>query len=242
MSVSPTSRVAVIGGTSGIGLAVARAVAATGAHVVVGSRSEQSVKQALSELPANSSGHVVDVTQSASLETFFQHVGTFDHLAYTAGDDLVRGLISDYDAEQAHRFFDVRFFRALDAVRLALPHLNPTGSITLTAGAAALNGGTGKLLGSTVGGAVISAARSLAAELAPIRVNVVAPGIVRTPLWSGMPQDAREALFERGATGTLLGRVAEPEDVGQAFVALMAQDYLTGNLTVVDGGSVLAQK
>ena len=239
MSLTPASRVVIIGGTSGIGLAVAQAAAAAGAGVVVGSRSEQSVKQALGVLPANATGHPVDVTQPASLEAFFGQVGTFDHLAYTAGDDLVRGLIADYDAEQARKFFDVRLFRALDAVRVALPYLTPNGSITLTAGAAALHGGAGKLLGATIGGAVITAARSLAAELAPIRVNAVAPGIVRTPLWADLPPQARDALFENGGKGTLLGRVAEPEDVGQAFVSLMTQDYLTGNLTVVDGGSVL---
>ena len=239
MSLTSASRVVIVGGTSGIGLAVAQAAAATGAQVVVGSRSEESVKQALAVLPENATGHRVDVTDQASLVTFFNQLGTFDHLAYTAGDELVRGLISEYDPEQAHRFFDVRLFRALDTVRLALPHISPAGSITLTAGAAALHGGAGKLLGSTIGGAVITAARSLAAELAPIRVNVVAPGIVRTPLWSGLPEPARLGLFEMASKGTLLGRVAEPEDVGQAFVALMAQDYLTGNLTVVDGGSVL---
>jgi NAD(P)-dependent dehydrogenase (short-subunit alcohol dehydrogenase family) len=229
----------IVGGTSGIGLAVAQAAAATGAQVVVGSRFEESVKQALAVLPASAAGHPVDVTDQTSIAAFFDQLGTFDHLAYTAGDELVRGLISEYDPEQAHRFFDVRLFRALDTIRLALPHMTSAGSITLTAGAAALHGGAGRLLGSTVSGAVITAARSLAVELAPVRVNVVAPGVVRTPLFSELPEQAREGLFKMAAKGTLLGRVGEPEDVGRAFVSLMEQDYLTGNLTVVDGGSVL---
>lgn len=181
----------------------------------------------------------VDVTSPASLASFFAEVGAFDHLVYTAGDALARGVIADYDPERAHEFFDIRLFRALDAVRAALPTLSGTGSVTLTSGAAAFHGGTGRLLGTTVSAAVIAAARSLAAELAPIRVNVVAPGIVRTPLWSSLPLEAQEALFARAGGETLLGRVAEPEDVAKAYVALMEQDYVTGNVSIIDGGRLL---
>ncbi|MET0424448.1 MAG: SDR family oxidoreductase [Actinoplanes sp.] len=230
MSLPPSARVVVIGGTSGIGLAVAQAVATAGAQVIVGSRSGHSAA-----LP----GRPVDVTSPASLAAFFAEVGAFDHLVYTAGDALARTVIADYDPQQAHDFFDIRLFRALDTVRHALPTLHPTGSVTLTSGAAAFRGGPGKLLGSTVSAAVIAAARSLAAELAPIRVNVVAPGIVRTPLWSAMPPETQQAFFTQAGGATLLGRVAEPEDVAKAFLTLMDQDYVTGNVAVLDGGSLL---
>jgi NAD(P)-dependent dehydrogenase (short-subunit alcohol dehydrogenase family) len=232
---SSSSHVVVLGGTSGIGLAVARAVATTGAAVTVGSRSEQSVKQALATLSGRVDGSVVDVTSSASLASFFAGAGPIDHLVYTAGDDLVRGTIADYDAGRARDFFGVRLFHALDAVRLALPTLSSSGSVTLTSGAAAFRGGPGRLVGAAVSGAVIAAGRSLAVELAPIRVNVVAPGIVRTPLWSGTPAEILDGL----GAGTLLGRVAEPEDVARMYVGLLDQDYVTGAVHVVDGGSIL---
>jgi NAD(P)-dependent dehydrogenase (short-subunit alcohol dehydrogenase family) len=235
MSLSSSTRVVVIGGTSGIGLAVAQAAASAGAQVVVGSRSERSLKEALAALPEPATGRTVDVTAPDSLTSFFADAGVFDHLIYTAGDVLVRDAMSDYDPQRAHDFSDIRLFRALDAVRLALPTLSSTGSVTLTSGAAAFRGGTGKLLGSTVSGAVIAAARSLAVELAPIRVNVVAPGVTRTPLWAGAP----DQLFDQLAGTTLLGRVATPEDVAQVYVGLMQQDYVTGEVTVVDGGSTL---
>jgi len=235
MSLSSSTRVVVIGGTSGIGLAVAQAVAATGAQVTVGSRSEQSVKRALAALPGHAVGRPVDVTSGPALESFFAGTGPFDHLVYTAGDALVRGTIAGYDPRQARDFFDVRLFRALDAVRAALPSLSTTGSVTLTSGAAAFRGGPGKLLGAAVSGAVVAAARSLAVELAPIRVNVVAPGIVRTPLWSGTPEE----VFDRAGLDTLLGRVAGPQDVAQVYLGLMDQDQVTGNVSVVDGGSTL---
>jgi NAD(P)-dependent dehydrogenase (short-subunit alcohol dehydrogenase family) len=239
VSLTSSTRVVVLGGTSGIGLAVALAAAAAGAQVVVGSRSAGSVERALAQLPGSAAGRAVDVTSAGSLQSFFAEAGEFDHLAYTAGDALVRGVIADYSPEQAQRFFDIRLFRALDSVRAALPTLRSSGSVTLTSGAAAYRGGAGRLLGAAVSGAVISAARSLAAELAPVRVNVVAPGIVRTPLWSGMPDEDREKLFAWAGKETLLGRVAEPEDVAKAYIHLTDQDYTTGTVSLVDGGSVL---
>ncbi|WP_158781143.1 SDR family oxidoreductase [Streptomyces sp. NRRL S-237] len=103
-----------------------------------------------------------------------------------------------------------------------------------------LRGGAGTLLGSAVSGAVISAGRSLASELAPVRVNVVVPGLVRTPLWSSLAEDEQKALFAWAGSKTLLGRVAEPEDVAKAYLHLIDQDYVTGTVSLVDGGSVLS--
>jgi NAD(P)-dependent dehydrogenase (short-subunit alcohol dehydrogenase family) len=238
MSLEPTSRVVVIGGTSGIGLAVATAVHTAGAQVVIGSRSATSVERALTQLPG-ARGYAVDVTSPDSVQSFFSTVGDFDHLAYTAGDALTAGLIADYTPEQAQQFFDIRLFRALDTVRASLSTLSPTGSITLTAGAAAYRGGPGALLGAAMSGAVIAAGRSLAIELAPRRVNVVAPGIVRTPLWSGMTEDEQQSIFASAAGKTLVGRVAEPEDVAKVYLHLMDQDYTTGTASLADGGGVL---
>jgi NAD(P)-dependent dehydrogenase (short-subunit alcohol dehydrogenase family) len=239
VSLVSTSRVVVLGGTSGIGQAVAAAASTAGAHVVIGSRSAQAIERALAQRPSGVTGLPVDVTSPGSVRSFFTEIGEFDHLVYTAGDDLVRVPISDYAPEQAQRFFDVRLFRALDTVRMALPTLRSSGSVTLTSGAAAYRGGAGRLLGAAVSGAIISAARSLAAELAPTRVNVVAPGVVRTPLWSGMPPEEQEELFAWAAGQTLIGRVSEPEDVAKAYLHLLDQDSITGTVTLIDGGSIL---
>ena len=80
--------------------------------------------------------------------------------------------------------------------------------------------------------------RTLAVELAPLRVNVVAPGVVRSPLWDAMAEDDRQAMYDGLAT-LPAGRVAEVEDVARAFVALMEQDYVTGTVFIVDGGTLL---
>jgi NAD(P)-dependent dehydrogenase (short-subunit alcohol dehydrogenase family) len=240
MAITTNTRVVILGGTSGIGLATAKAAAAAGAYVVVASRNPTKVKSALAELPTGSEGYTVDASSSEELAALFEHVGEFDHLAYTAGENLVPITLDAYTPEQGRAFLELRVVRAFEAVRLAVPHLRPDGSVTLTSGTAAYRGGAGWFLGSAASGAIVSAARSLAVELAPIRVNVVAPGVVRSPLWTGLPEADREAMFESVGAGLPLARVAEVEDVAKAFLHLMDHDYLTGTVGVVDGGTLAA--
>jgi NAD(P)-dependent dehydrogenase (short-subunit alcohol dehydrogenase family) len=121
-----------------------------------------------------------------------------------------------------------------------VPHLRADGSVTLTSETSAYRGGAGWFLGAAASGAIVSAARSLAVELAPIRVNVVAPGVVRSPLWTGLPDADREAMFESIGAGLPLGRVADVEDLAKEFLHLMDNDYLTGTVSVVDGGTLAA--
>ncbi|MCC9157905.1 SDR family oxidoreductase [Streptomyces parvulus] len=240
MNINATSRVVVLGGTSGIGLAVAQRAAAAGSAVTIASRRAESVHSALEQLPAGVVGRAVDAASSDGLAAFFDEVGEFDHLAYTAGENLTGLPLTQYTVDQAREFFGLRLFHALDAIRLAVPHLSPNGSITLTSGSAAFKGGLGWTLGAAVSGAVVSAVRSLAVELAPIRVNAVAPGVVRSPLWSRMNEADREEMYAGLAASLPAGRVAEPGDIAKAYVALMDQEYVTGVVSVVDGGTLVA--
>jgi NAD(P)-dependent dehydrogenase (short-subunit alcohol dehydrogenase family) len=240
MPLTPASRVIILGGTSGIGLAVARAASAAGATVIVASRNPDSVASALTQLPDSASGRPVDVSSSGELEHFFAQTGEFDHLAYTAAGNLASTTVSEYTPEKALDFLGPRLISAFDAVRFAVPHLSENGSITLTSGTAAFKGGEGWLLGATASGAIVSATRSLAAELAPIRVNAVAPGITRTPVWSEIPEAEREEMYEAAGSSLPLGRVGDVEDVAKAYIQLMDQDYATGVVSVVDGGALIA--
>ena len=240
MPLSSNSRVVLLGGTSGIGLATAAAAAATGAAVIVGSRNPASVESALAKLPQGVVGHVVDASSTDSLDAFFELVGEFDHFAYTAAENLVPLPLADYSPARGSEFLALRLVYAFEAIRLAVPHIRVGGSITMTSGTAAYRGGAGWLLGSAASGATISAARSLAIELAPIRVNVVAPGVVRSPLWSKMSEGDREGMYRAAGEALPLGRVAEVEDVAKAFIQLMDQDYATGTVSVIDGGALVA--
>ncbi|MFD9663085.1 SDR family oxidoreductase [Rhodococcus sp. NPDC059968] len=240
MSLNSASRVVVLGGTSGIGLAVAQAASEAGAAVVVASRNPDSVTAALKKLPDNAVGHSVDASSTESMRAFFDEIGQFDHLAYTAADTLTSTPLEDYTPQKAQTFFNLRVVYAFEAVRLAVPHLRPGGSITLTSGTAAFKGGPGWLLGCAAAGAIASGARSLAVELAPLRVNAVAPGVIRSPLWSGMTEAEQQQMYADTGASLPLGRVGEVQDAAKAYIQLMDQDYATGIVSVIDGGTLLA--
>ena len=233
------SRVVIIGGTSGIGLATAQAASAAGATVVVVSSRQSSIDRALRVLPDGSEGTVLNVGDSAALRRFFDQIGRFDHLVYTAGENLSLVRLEDYDIDAARTFFNLRFFSALEAAHLAAPHLNEGGSIVFTSGSAAIRPGAGWMLGAAVSAAAIAVTQALAIELAPIRVNAIAPGVVRSPLWESMSKADQAAMCDGLAASLPLGRVAEVEDVAKSFVYAMDQNYATGTVTVIDGGSVL---
>lgn len=233
-------RVIVLGGTSGIGLATAVAAAGQGAEVTVVSSRQASVDRALAELPANATGHAVDLTDAGQVQRLFDQVGAIDHLVFTAGEPLSLMTVDGLDLDKARGFFELRFFGALSAVRAAVPHLNAGGSIVLTTGTAAQRPGPGWALAASICGAMNSLVRALAVELAPIRVNAVAPGVVRSPLWQGMSEADREQLYRDVAAAIPAGRVGEVQDVAKAYVYCLTQSFATGTIVTVDGGTVLA--
>lgn len=232
-------RVILMGASSGIGFATAKAVAAEGAKVVIVSSSERRIDKALAELPGNSEGYAVDFSKEENIKDFFGKIGGFDHLVYCAGENLTLKPINATDIEQAHEFFTLRFWGAFAAVKYGAPLINAGGSISLTSGTASARPGAGWSIASAICGAVEGFVRAMAVELAPIRVNCVVPGVVRTPLWDSMSQEEREGLFKYVTDSVLVKRVGEPEDVAEGFVYLMKQKNGTGGSLLIDGGALL---
>jgi NAD(P)-dependent dehydrogenase (short-subunit alcohol dehydrogenase family) len=230
-------RVIVLGGTSGIGIATARAAAQRGAEVIVTSRNAERVEQAARAVGGR--GETADLTNEGDAQALFERVGAIDHLVYTAGDELLLGPIAKLDLAGARRAFEVRVFGALAAVKHAVPKMNAGGSIVLTHGIAGRRPAPGWTLGAAVCGAMESITRALAVELAPIRVNAVSPGFVRTPLWSPIPETERELLFREAGRKLLTGRVGEAEEIAEVYCLLMANRFTTGQTIIVDGGGVL---
>jgi NAD(P)-dependent dehydrogenase (short-subunit alcohol dehydrogenase family) len=234
-----SKRIVVIGGSGGFGLATAKAAGALGAHVVIASSNQARIDKALAQLPTGSEGHVLDASSEASQKAFFERVGAFDHLVYTAGEPLQLGPLADTSAETAQKFFGVRFWGAYNAARFAAKSLRAGGSITFTSGTA----GPRPLKGWTVAAAICSAmegmTRALAVELAPIRVNCVRPGAVDTDLWSGLGEDAKQALFTSLGHVTPVGRVGRADELGEAYLFLLRGGFMTGSVLTIDGGGVL---
>jgi NAD(P)-dependent dehydrogenase (short-subunit alcohol dehydrogenase family) len=232
-------RIVIIGGTSGIGLAVARASAQEGARVVIASRAQERVDAALAQLPPTAEGYALDVVDEAQLRALFTEVGPFDHLAYTAGEPLALSPLAQTDLVQARRALETRVWGAYGAVREALGHLREHGSITLMSGSAGARPQPTWSVAAAICGAMEATTRALALELAPVRVNAVAPGVLRTDLWQGMAEADRAAMYAAQAEALPVGRVGEAEDVAQTFLYLMANGFTTGTVVGVDGGALL---
>ncbi|HEX3545002.1 MAG TPA: SDR family oxidoreductase [Mycobacterium sp.] len=232
------ARVLVIGGTSGIGLGVAAAVAERGGVPIVASRRQASVDRALAQLPDGARGAVVDLTDATGLDGFAEQIGEIEHLVFTAGESLELAPLTDLTPDVIAGFFTTRFVGALNTVRVFASRISDGGSITLTSGTAAHQPAFG-VLPVSICGAMNAATTALAVELAPIRVNAVAPGVVRTPLWAAMSDADRQMMFSQAAQKLPLGRIGEVEDVALAYLYCMEQAFGTGIVLTVDGGTTL---
>ncbi|MET9401235.1 SDR family oxidoreductase [Kitasatospora sp. NPDC002965] len=236
---SDTRRVVVIGGTSGIGFAVAQAAAAEGSNVVVASSSRDRVDLAVRKLGDPAEGVLLDVADEAALVAFFDRIGEFDHLVYTAGEPLLLKPLADLTAEESRAFFERRFWGAVLAAKYATPKLRSGGSITLTSGAFATRPVPGASLGAGITAAVEGLTRALALELAPLRVNAVRLGAIRTELWdSTVPEP--EAFLRAQGSGLPVQRVGSPEEAAAAYLYLLGNGYATGTVLTLDGGAALA--
>lgn len=232
-------RIVLLGGTSGIGLATAQAAAKEGAAVVVVSSRRSNVDKAVASLPKNAEGHAADLSSEDAVRGLFERIGAFDHLAFTAGETLQLGELSATPLEAARQAFKLRFWGAFAAAKYASKLIRPQGSIVLTTGIASLRPRKGWSVAASLCGAMDALTRALAVELAPVRVNAVSPGVVRTALWDNMPAADREAMYRDIGAALPVGRVGEVCDIAQTYLYLMREGFSTGQVIVVDGGTVL---
>ncbi|KDQ15026.1 hypothetical protein BOTBODRAFT_32033 [Botryobasidium botryosum FD-172 SS1] len=238
-------KVVVVGGSSGIGFAVAAATLAHGATVVISSSSETRVADAVKRLGGDAnklvSGIAVDVRDDAKLCAFLDDVGPFDHLVWTASDRLVT-TYPNTDIPQSKHVFDVNFW----APAVAGKHIHdkglipPGGSITLTTGISYIRPGKGWTISGGSAGARVSLAKGMAVDLAPIRVNIISPGAVDTEFWDTTDPAEKEMILTAIAQKQLLKYIAGPEEIAEAYIFAMKCSYFTGQAIQVDGGLLLA--
>ena len=228
--------VVIVGGSSGIGLASAAAASALGARVVMAGRSEQKLDAARRDVEGRIEARRLDMTDDASIEAFFAAVGPLDHLVITASEAAL-GRFLEIDTADARRFFDSKFWGPYSVARRAAPQIRHGGSITFFSGAAGSRASPGFSCGSAINAAVEALSRTLAVELAPVRVNTISPGLVDTPVWETLvPAAERDALFAETAAKLPAGRIGRPEDVADAVLFLIRNAYTTGTTLFVDGG------
>ena len=232
-------RIVVLGGTSGMGFATAAMAAREGAAVVVASSRRENVDRAIARLPKGTEGYAIDLSNEEQVRDFFNHIGAFDHLVFTAGDRFQMSELSETNVEQARHAFDLRFWGAFMAAKYGSSQIRPGGSIVLTSGIVVQRPRKGVTVGAGVTGAVEALTRALAIELAPIRVNAVCPGPVMTEMWGSLSEEDRAAMSRRIGQTLPVGRVGEPHDLAQAYLYLMREGFSTGQVIIVDGGTTL---
>jgi NAD(P)-dependent dehydrogenase (short-subunit alcohol dehydrogenase family) len=233
-------RILIIGGSNGMGLAAAQSLARLGAEVMIVGRSQARLDQALASIDGRAAGYVADFTDAASLAALFDRVGRIDHLVLAASTDAAWGPFGSITAGALRGALEGKLLGYWQSLQAALPTLRRDGSVVMLSGAASRTAMVGTAGLAAVNGAINQMARTLAKELAPLRVNVVSPGLVDTPAYDHLPAQAKGAMFA-GAAGALpVGRTGTSEDVAAAIVYLLENGFTTGALLDVDGGARMA--
>ncbi len=234
--------VVVIGGGSGIGLATAAAAAAAGARVAVIGRGAEGLRRVADAVPGARTAQA-DVRDEAALAAaavgLAEAGGRVDHVVVTAGSTRVGPLLDPGTLAEQLEPLEVRLHGAANTVRAFHPHLRPDGSVVLTGGLSSDRPVRGAWVSSVGTAATEQFARAMALELAPLRVNAVAPGWTDTPMWDAVLGENKPAVFAEAVQGQLTGRLVPPADVAAAVVFLLATASVTGEVVHVDGGARL---
>ncbi len=230
--------VVVLGGSSGIGLATATAACAEGAHVIITGRSPERLAVAAATFDAEIRTVVLDVNDEPGTAALFADLSDVDHVFITAGALVLDAQLAP--ASDALRpALDTRFWGALFAAKYAAGKIRAGGSITFMSGTAGMRPLPGASVGSASCGAVDALARALALDLAPVRVNSIAPGYVDTPLLDGLLGDQRDAVLAEAAARLPAKRIGRPQEIADGVMFMMKNEYVTGITLVIDGGGLL---
>lgn len=228
-------RMAVVGGSAGMGRAIAELAVELGAQVFIGSRNANKVAAAAAELHAT--GIPLDMLDEASVRGFFNEAGALDYLAIP-GSSVQISAVREISLEDLEFSTRSKFFGPLLCVKHA--GMNPDGAIALFSGALSRRPGNDDATLAAINAAVEALARGLAKELAPIRVTCISPGLVRdTDAYLAIPEEQREQMYAGAAQALPARRVGRPRDIAEATLAVLTNAFMTGCTVDVDGGAVI---
>lgn len=219
----------IIGGTTGIGRALASALLSEGSPVVVASRNPRPVPGA----------RVIsaDVTSADSVRCLFEEIGSVDHIVTTAVRvDGAYVPVASVTPDDVDRAFGPKLLGPLLLARYAPPGLR---SLVVTGGFNARRPAPGGSVIAAANGAVEALVRALAIELAPVRVNCLSPGWVDTDIWDSLAGPARRERLDAMGARLPVGKVATASDLTSAYLTLMRNPHITGTTLFADGGQRL---
>lgn len=229
----------IVGGGSGMGLALAKSCLAGGATVTIVGRHSQKLKSATNSLgnPKALRTLSADITQEPQVADIFKETGPLDHIVSTAADiEGAYELLPALNLQAAEKVVASKLYGPLLLAKYGSPVLSASGSITYTSGIAAYRPSARGSVVAAVNAALEGLVRALAVELAPVRVNAVSPGWIDTAIWEFVAGDRKEATLRAMAERLPAGRVGQPEDIADAIVFLMGNTFTTGTVLHVEGG------
>lgn len=219
----------IVGGSSGIGLATAKRLSDKQRITITG-RDKARLDAAARELPS-SNAVVMDATKPN-----FEPIGKFDHLVLALGSGKGFGPFATMNLADMKASFEEKVFAHFATAQAALKFLAPNGSITFVAAVSAHAAAPGTSGIGAANAAVAQLVPILAAELKPLRVNGVSPGVIDTPWWDIFPEDQRRAAFAEYGGKTPVGRVGTADDCAKAIAFLIDDTFMSGHTIVCDGG------
>jgi NAD(P)-dependent dehydrogenase (short-subunit alcohol dehydrogenase family) len=227
-------KVVVVGGSSGIGLSTAELAKAEGAEVIIASRNADRLKAVAAKMGVTAIP--ADVTSDESVASLFRACGAVDHVVVTAAQ-LRSGPFKTVSMEDVRSTMEGKFWGAWRVARSA--EIRAGGSLTLVSGYLSVRPRPNSAIVGAANGALESLTRSLALELAPVRVNCVSPGIIDTPIRAAMPEAARLDMLAKTAAALPVGRVGVGEDIARQILAFMTIGFATGSIVYIDGGALI---
>ena len=235
-------KVVVVGGSSGIGLGVAKLAAERGANVVIVSRSMEKLEKAAKTIDSSVQMATLDASDELAVKDFFANIDFFDHLVCTTHDSSKATMAGSFvpieqsDSKDCATFMNSKFWAQFNCAKYAISKLSEKGSITLTSGIASKHFVRGHALVAAVNAAVDSFAKMFAREIGPKRINVVCPGLIMTPTLDSLPGDDKDKLLEHITENLPVQKIASPAAIAEAYLYLMQSPYHTADIVTVDGG------
>ncbi|PRH88313.1 short chain dehydrogenase [Labrys okinawensis] len=233
------SRVLIAGGSSGMGLALARRCLDAGARVIIVGRSEERLADARSSLggPGTLDTVCADITREHQVAALFERTGRLDHIVSTAADiEGAYALLPSLDLKAVQRVVESKVYGPLLLAKHGAGKLRPAGSLTFVSGIAAYRPLARGAAVAAVNAALEGLVKALAVELAPLRVNAVSPGWVDTPIWTFVAGDRKDETLAAMAAKLPVGRVGRPDDIADALAFVMGNGFTTGAVLHVEGG------